>query len=410
MRSVFIDSTLATPPFGGATTFLVELCGALAARGDQVTVVTDPGPDHSIARRLRACGVEVRFDIWHRAHLPEERAQRLVSWIHKERANVFVISISPDAGWLALPLLPSSVATISIAHADGPAFYEPLKHYAPWVDCAIGVSESIRKRIVEQCKISPRRARHVPYGVRSLSREEFEARSEVSTAHLPLRIAYVGRLIQGLKRALDLVPLAAELVRREIDFELHVVGDGPDRQELEAGFRTEGVLGKVTFWGWLAPEDVSQRLRELDTLVLLSDSEGLPLALLESMGHGVVPVVTNLETGMTEVVINNVNGFLAPVNNAPAFADRLQILADDRQKLSHMSRTAWQTAQEYSAERMVQRYVSCFTELLDPRLSREYRQTLPKDYPVMASCRSRYPFWMRKLKHRFLSVAAGIVA
>src|SRR5215467_8481043 len=125
MRSVFIDSTVTAPPFGGATTFLAELCCALASRGDHVTVVGRPGSDDSVVRRLRAGGVDVRLELWRAAHLPEESAKRLATWVDRESADVFVISISPDVGWLALPLLAPSIATISIAHADGPAFYKP---------------------------------------------------------------------------------------------------------------------------------------------------------------------------------------------------------------------------------------------------------------------------------------------
>src|SRR3982074_1230750 len=118
MRIAFIDTTLTTPPSGGATTFLVELCTVLAARGDHVTVVAQPGPDQSIARRLQANGVEVRQDLWRTVDLPEERAARLARWGHSQQVDVFVISISADAGWLALPLLDPTIVTMSIAHND----------------------------------------------------------------------------------------------------------------------------------------------------------------------------------------------------------------------------------------------------------------------------------------------------
>src|SRR5437667_6983617 len=122
MRIVFIDTTLTTPPTGGATTFLVELCTALAARGDRVTVVAQPGPEQSVARRLQAAGVEVRQDLWRAVHLPEERAARLARWVCSQQVDVYAISISADAGWLALPLLAPTMATVTVVHSDGPTF------------------------------------------------------------------------------------------------------------------------------------------------------------------------------------------------------------------------------------------------------------------------------------------------
>ena len=407
MRIVFIDTTLTTPPTGGATTFLVELCTALAARGDRVTVVAQPGPEQSVARRLQAAGVEVRQDLWRTAHLPEERAARLARWIHSQQVDVFVISISADAGWVVLPLLEPSIATMSVAHADISAFYDPLKHYAPFIDSAVGVSKAIHRKIIDQCSIPPARAHHVPYGVPSLSSAEITARRERPfEPDGPFRTGYLGRLVEGHKRVLDLVPLAKELKRRGIRFELHLLGDGPERLALESGFEKNDLTRHVKFWGWLTPEAVRQRLRDLDALVLLSDSEGLPLALLESMGHGVVPVVTNLEGGLTEVVKEGENGFLVAVGDTSTFVDRLELLAGDRERLSLMQQAAWETSQDYSLERMVQWYVQTFQEAAERTLGRTRRDGLNSQYPVMPSCRSKYPFWLRKVKSRVLSIGS----
>jgi glycosyltransferase involved in cell wall biosynthesis len=406
MNVVFVDTTLTTPPTGGAQTFLTDLCASLNAQGHRTSVVTNPGPDTTIPESLRKAGTNVLTNISSPRHLPEERAIHLASWVNKERPDVYNISISSDAGWLALPLLDPSIATISIAHADVSAFYEPLRHYAPFIDCAVGVSEAIHKRIIDQCSIPPARARYVPYGVTSLLPSEIAARQDRQfDQDEPLRIVYLGRLVQDLKRVLDLVPLAKELKRREIPFELHLVGDGPERPALESGFEKHDVTRNVTFWGWLTPEAVKQRLWELDALVLLSDSEGLPLALLESMGHGVVPVVTNLEGGITEVVKDGQNGYTAAIGDIATFADRLETLARDKHLLRSLKSAAWETSREFSTERMVERYFALFQYLTAPEFSREHRKDAAHPYPVMQSCKSAYPIWLRKLKRRVLITA-----
>jgi glycosyltransferase involved in cell wall biosynthesis len=408
MNVVFVDTTITTPPTGGAQTFLVNLCASLVEKDHRVSVVTEPGKDATIATTLQRAGTDVLMNVWSRRHLPEERANCLAAWVNRERPDVYIISISPDAGWLALPLLEPSIATLSIAHADVSAFYEPLKHYAPFIDCTVGVSEAIQRRIIGQCSIPPARVHHVPYGVASLSSSEIAARRERQfELDEPLRIVYLGRLVQHQKRVLDLVPLTVELTRREIPFKLHLVGDGPERLPLESGFEKNGVTRNVRFWGWLTPEAVRQRLRELDALVLLSDSEGLPLALLESMGHGVVPVVTNLKSGNTEVVNEGENGFLVGVGDICAFVDRFELLAGGRERLSLMRQAAWETSQYYSLERMVQCYVQTFQQAAERTLGRKQRDGLTSQYPVMPSCRSKYPFWLRKIKRRVLSIGSG---
>jgi glycosyltransferase involved in cell wall biosynthesis len=340
------------------------------------------------------------MNIWSPRHLPEERAIQLASWVHKERADVYVISISPDVGWLALPLLDPDIPTMALVHSDGPTFYTPLRHYYPFIDCAVGVSSQAYRTIIGTCNLPAERARHIPYGVRSLSEAEAAAkilaRREKDQA---LRLGYVGRLVQSQKRVMELAPLALELKRRNVHFELHLIGDGPERHALQTALEQNGVMQNVKFWGWLGPEAVQERLLELDVLLLMSDCEGLPLALLEAMAHGVVPVVTNLESGNAEVIRNEENGFLITVGDIPAFADRIDRLAADPILVSKIKQAAWETGRAYSVEAMVSRYLKCFDEL--SRAERAYRKEQPDQYPIMQSCVSRFPFWLRKIKYLF---------
>src|SRR5207244_12771 len=135
----------------------------------------------------------------------------------------------PDVGWLALPLLDNSIATLSIAHNDVDAFYEPLKHYGPFIDCAVGVSETTYNKIIQSCSVPSTRARQIPYGVRALSSEQISLK--MNAPEQPLKIGYVGRIVQEQKRVMDFVPLVAELAKRDVRFKLKLIGDGPDRTE-----------------------------------------------------------------------------------------------------------------------------------------------------------------------------------
>jgi len=404
MRTVFIDTTITTPPTGGAHTFLVELCSALAARGGYVSLVTHPGPERVLVDTMRAAGVEIHEDVYRAVDLPEQRAARLAAWVNGRAPDVYVVSVSSDSGWLALPLLDPRTGTVSVAHSDGPAFYEPLRHYRDFVDCAVGVSRETLRKITAHCGVPPERARQIPYGVGSLDRAGMEARAAArSSAGGGLRVGYVGRLVNSQKRVLDFVPLAAEMLQSGLDFELHLIGEGSERAPLEAGFKSVGAEGHVKFWGWLSSGEVKERLRELDVLVLLSDCEGLPVAMLEAMGHGVVPVVTRIDSGNAELVREGVNGFLENVGDFAAFTRRFAELERDRGRLAEMSRAAWETGQGYTVERMAERYTEAFDAIHAPGAARAPRPHNGAGYPVMASCVSRYPFWLRRVKRLALA-------
>jgi glycosyltransferase involved in cell wall biosynthesis len=404
MHVVIVDTTLTTPPTGGGQTFLVDLARSLKDRGYRVSVITQPGPEQRILDALRQAGVELQLNLWSNYHLPEEKACRLSAWVKSNSVQVYVVSISPDAGWVALPLLDSSIATLSIAHNDVAAFYAPLQHYGPFVDCAVGVSESLRQKIIDLCGIPPERARYIPYGVELLRSTQIERLTEASSGpNQPLRIGYVGRLAQEQKRVMDFVPLAEQLVKCGLRFELHLIGDGSERADLEAACKRAGLDAHVRFWGWLSSDQVRERLLQLDVFVLLSDYEGLPVALLEAMGHGLVPIVTRIESGNTQLVRDGENGFVIPVGEIQSCVDALQTLANDRHRLSQLKRAAWESVQDYSVQHSTDCYVECFDELVQAAKTKVRPGNLPEPFPIMPSCRSPYPNWVRRIKARVLS-------
>ena len=399
-RIVVVDSTITRPLTGGAQTFLIDLCQALVQEDWAVTVVTQPGPEAAVVRMLVRSGVLVRSDLWGSIHLPEDGAVRLAKWVNAYRPDVFVVSISPDVAWLALPLLDASIATISIVHNDVPAFYEPLKHYHSFVDRAIGVSNTAHRKIITQYGVSAGRATQIPYGVRSLPAQQAqESFARVPNADTGLGIVYVGRLVTEQKRILDFALLASELLKREVRFQLHMIGEGSERRVFEAELRKRQLQGHVRVWGWLAPDEVMRRLPELDAFVLMSEYEGLSVALLEAMANAVVPVVTEIESGNVEVVKDGRNGFVVPVGDIQLFADRLEELGRKPELLRVMKKAAWETSQEYSLGRMISRYVACFSEVAQRSTARRYRDVV-NPFPVMPGCRSRYPKWLRRMKRR----------
>ncbi len=401
MHVCIVDTTLTTPPTGGAQTFLVELCQALVRMYWQVSVITQPGPDAAIVGSLRKSGTTVLDDIWRRSDLPEERGLSLAKWVNSQKPDVYVVSISPDVGWLALPLLAPSIPTISIAHNDVGAFYEPVAHYAPLLDCAVGVSQETARRLSEDSGIAAERVRQIPYGIHSLTPAEAGRRFAADRKPgAPLRIGYVGRMVEEQKRVTDFLGLAGELRRLAVPFELHFIGDGDERPGLEAAFTQNGFGQEVKFWGWLSQDQVREKLAELEVFALLSDYEGLPVALLEAMGHALAPVVTRIPSGNEQLIREGENGLLFPVGNMVAAAHHLSRLATDPPLLRGLRRSAWETAREYSVARMAQRYQDLFKEISQPSFPRTHRLNAPQPYPLLPACRSRYPTWLRKIKYR----------
>jgi len=90
---------------------------------------------------------------------------------------------------------------------------------------------------------------------------------------------------------------------------------------------------RTVFLGQIDYANVPTLLGDNDVLLLTSSFEGLPLSLLEAMGQGVVPVVTDLESGIREVV-NGTNGLLVPVDDIDGYAQALIRLHNNRVELA----------------------------------------------------------------------------
>ena len=139
------------------------------------------------------------------------------------------------------------------------------------------------------------------------------------------RLIAVGRL----KAPKDFVTLVRALARLpEGGFEALIVGDGPDRGEVEAEIVKLGAEGRVQLAG--ERSDVPALLADSDVFVLSSRSEGLPVSVLEAMAAE-LPVVASNVGGLGELVVDGETGLLVPSGDPAALAEALGRLLDDRE-------------------------------------------------------------------------------
>jgi glycosyltransferase involved in cell wall biosynthesis len=163
-------------------------------------------------------------------------------------------------------------------------------------------------------------------------------------AHAELRAVIVGRLVanKGAVLALDAVAAARAKGR---DVRLTVVGDGPLEALLRRRAARGDLEGAVRFTGRVS--DVENWLRRSDVSLRPSYTEGLPLAVLESLACG-VPVVCSNVPGTLEVVRHGSNGLVVPIGDAESLGTALVRLFDARSELEHMSRAAVASAEPFT--------------------------------------------------------------
>ena len=135
------------------------------------------------------------------------------------------------------------------------------------------------------------------------------------------------RLVE--KNAVDVIIKA--LSKLPPNFKLRIAGTGEKEQELKNLAHNLGVGERAEFLGNLHKDEVVKELRGANIFTRPSRSEGLGNSFLEAMAAG-VPVVATPVGGITDFLKDNETGFMVPVDDADALAEKIKFIADPQNK------------------------------------------------------------------------------
>lgn len=175
-------------------------------------------------------------------------------------------------------------------------------------------------------------------------------------------IGQIGRLFR-LKGHADLIKAFAQILPQLPQARLLLVGDGVLRGELENQVRALGLASKVIFTGLVRPDEVPAYTGILDCLAHLSYREALSRALPQALAAG-KPVVAYDFDGADEVCLENRTGFVVPIGDTAAAAQRLLQLGGDaalRQRLGQAGQAF--VKENFSLARMVDDQYQVYVKL-----------------------------------------------
>jgi len=391
------DSTLAACsgilPLGGSTTFLINLGRAFRQRGLALPIIFLSGKNE-MGGDFANAGIEVIGPMNPR-FIFEDRLREAYRLIAAKRPAAVLANLGGDS-FEVLRMMPKGVVRIGVIQSDDPAPYEVVREFAPWLDVVVGVSEKICQKVARDPFVTKLRIEQIPYGIEFGPARTVPPRDPAK----PLRLIYIGRIIEEQKRVSRLVELAKMLTARGVKFEFTLLGSGPQMQSCR-----DAVSGfpNVHFLGDAPNEQIEEHLHASDIFVLLSDYEGLPLSLLEAMGEGVVPVVSDLESGMPQVVTAEM-GIRVPVGDVAAAADAIVDLSRDSARLAKMANAASAFVRsEFTAAKMAKRYLELIGELAKAEVV--WPQDVSVPVPLLYEKRWLLQTWsrpMRRLIKQFL--------
>ena len=333
-RRLKVLNVLPYGDIGGSQKFVLSLCTYHDRRLFDVTtaVLFSGGPvSDDISRQ--AIGVNI---LGMRSGFDWFRALRLIPIIRRQKIDIVNVHGQNPLGKLCAIL---SFAPI-IVHTDhGTTIGSSIKRrrrvvfsnrlLTPFITHFVAISKNMKKSLITRERVPQAKITLIYNGidVEKISTESgLKAKLKESLA-LPSSVPIlgtVGRLAPEKQYPL-LFRALARLRGQQTEFFALIVGDGPDRDDLEALVRKMGLNGCVRFLGYR--DDVHHLLEIMDVFLFSSGGEAFSITLLEAMAK-TKPIVAFDVEGVNEAVVDHRTGFLVPFGDVEEFANKTGALLD----------------------------------------------------------------------------------
>lgn len=172
-------------------------------------------------------------------------------------------------------------------------------------------------------------------------------------------VTWIGRAVK-VKAPLRIVDMAKISLDRNLDIEYLVVGDGPLIESMKQEVSRYNV--PVTFLGW--QDNVERVLAVSDVVLLTSENEGTPVALIQAQMAG-LPVITPNVGSASEVLLHGTTGFCEPYS-AEEYVNRIrELMADERKRLEFGEAAKVFAYKKFSLQNLIDSHTALYQELIN---------------------------------------------
>lgn len=246
--------------------------------------------------------------------------------------------------------------------------YEPVVSYSiNHSDAVTAVSESLRQDTIKNFHI--KRPIHVIPNFIDFARFTKQKKEHFKKAIAPNneKILVHTSNFRKVKRVEDVVRVFA-IVAKKIPSKLLLIGDGPERTNIERMCRESDVCERITFLG--KQEQVEEILSVCDLFLLTSETESFGLAALEAMACE-VPVISTNTGGIPEVNIQGVTGYMSNVGDVEDMAKNALSILRDEKTLKTFKANALKQANAFHIDLILPMYEKVYGQLAGASLMQD---------------------------------------
>ncbi len=279
----------------------------------------------------------------------EEKIQAILNDIKEYPPDIFIPNYFPEACHAAKWVKKAGIPTIGILHNDDDFHIELVRSFASKgkevaLSAIVGVSKLITQVITDQNPDEKVVVKCIPYGA------PLPSRTTRYNFNEKLKLVYAGRMVEPQKRISEVAKAFCRVAAEVPGTECVLYGSGRSLENVLNILNNQGKGLPVYYGGNIETEKVQEHLLQNHVFVLLSDYEGIPISLMEAMGCGLVPVCTNIRSGMTELIEDGKTGLLVNDRRDAFVAAIKKIKGEDGlwSEISHAARL--KIEKEYSGD------------------------------------------------------------
>lgn len=347
------------PEFGlaGAETMCENLTYELIKLGHNVIVISMYDYHSAITERLEKAGVDVRY-LGKKSGWDFSTIKKIKKILKESKADV--VHTHRYCAQYAVPAaimagVKRRVHTVhSVAKEENGKLARKLNKIFFKMNALVPValSEKIQDTIIDEYRL---KRSAVPVIFNGIILDKCQVKTDYSTTE-KFKILHIGRF-QDAKNHKGLI-VAFEIFNRKYpNSELHLIGDGANKKEIEELVIAKNISDRVVFHG--LQSDIYQFLPSMDIFVLPSLYEGIPMTLIEAMGTG-LPIVATAVGGIPDMLDEN-SAQLVPVDTKAIAEAFEKYYCDEFFRMSH-GKEALKLSDRFSAETMARKYINIYQE------------------------------------------------
>lgn len=364
------------PTYGGSGVVATELGKALAEKGHEIHFITYSQPVRLGSFRDNIYYHEVavsNYPLFEFQPYETELASKMVDVVLHEKLDLLHVHYAiphASAAYMAQQILKTkgvNIPFITTLHGTDITLVGKDKSFEPVItfcinqsDAVTAVSESLKKDTYNHFD-TERDIEVIPNFIHNLNENTpFDIEKRRKYAKDDERIICHVSNFRPVKRVEDVVRVFHK-INQEVPSRLLLIGDGPDRYNVELLCRELGSCDRVMAVGKI--RNAADLMKLSDLFLLPSQTESFGLAALEAMAVG-VPVISSNTGGIPEVNEHGFSGFMSNVGDVDDMAKHGITLLKDEEKLSLFKKQASIQAEKFCITKILPQYEELYEEVV----------------------------------------------